>query len=177
MSTVLWACVSLEYSLPPYMLQQFIQSHSNSHKPVVTQGDTMILWGLAVLGGLTMDYFQKIVKRLPKTLADDCCLQLYTALQALRPQDTRSSGHQDWLQVGSAFLLLPIYCLGLCTRCVQASVYILYPFSDTYEAHVSVCACMHACVWFVCMLSSGGSCVSDNACATFGYSQATYLRL
>lgn len=133
LSNVMWACASLGYSPPPYMLQQFMQSHLDSRKPVVTQHDTTVLWSLAVLGGLNMDFFQKLIKRLPKIFANKpTILQLYIALQALRPQDTKSSAHQNWLQVGAAFLLLSKCCTGLFSCCVQASLCALYPFGVHY---------------------------------------------
>lgn len=119
---VLWACASLGYSPPPYMLQQFIQRHLDSRKHVVTQHDLTVRWSLAVLGGLTMDFFQTIVKRLPNTFEHETRqFQLYIALQALRPQDTKSAAHQDWLQVGAS-LLLPFCCFGRCACFIQASL-------------------------------------------------------
>ena len=120
LSNIVWACASLGYSPPTYMLQQFIQSHSNSRKPMVTQNKLMFIWGLAVLGGLTMECFQRVIERLPKTFEyGSTQQQLHIALQALRPHDTESAAHQDWLQVGSS-LLLPFCYAHACHKHVCA---------------------------------------------------------
>lgn len=104
-STLLWACASLGYCPPPHVIQQFMDSYANSQQLISLQHDTTILYSLAVLGALTVDWFKETVKRLPQTSLDAATLQqLYIALQALRPPDVRSSAHKDWLQV-SIFLL------------------------------------------------------------------------
>ena len=114
-STLMWACASLGYCPPPHMTQQFLHSYANSQQPYSIQHDTTILYSLAVLGALTMDWFKATVNRLPQARLDAATLQqLYIALQALRPPDVYSSAHQDWLQV-RIFLFLWAAHTHLCS--------------------------------------------------------------
>lgn len=99
-STLMWACASLGYCPPPHMLRQFMRSYASCQQPYSIQHDTTILYSLAVLGALTMDWFKATVQRLPHTRLNAPTLQqLYMGLQALRPQDTCSPAYKDWLQV------------------------------------------------------------------------------
>ena len=117
-STLLWACALLGYCPPPHMTQQFMHSYANSQQPYSIQHETTILYSLAVLGALTMDWFKATVERLPRVRLDAPTLQqLYIALQALRPPDVHSSAHRDWLQV-SIFL-----CLWVLFTCTFAADY------------------------------------------------------
>ena len=104
LSNLIWACASLGFCPPPHMLHQFMQSYTKSQQPYLIQHDTTLLYSLAVLGALTMDWFKATVQRLPNTrLSPPTLQQLYIALQALRPQDSDSPKYKDWLQVWLCF--------------------------------------------------------------------------
>ena len=83
---IIWACAALGYSPPPHMMQHFMRCYRRSRQPFLTKHDGMMTYSLAVLGAITMDYFQAMVKRLPGRLEPITIQQIYTALQALRPQ-------------------------------------------------------------------------------------------
>ena len=100
LSNVLWACASLGYLPPPHMLQQFKQSYASSKKPFQVQHDSIVVWSLAVLGVLDMDYFKTVILRLPRQRQNVMTLQqLYQALQSLRPQDQDTPAYKDWAEV------------------------------------------------------------------------------
>lgn len=140
-STLLWACSSLGYSPPPHMTQQFMHSYANSQQPFLIQHDTTILYSLAVLGALTMDWFKATVDRLPQARLDAPTLQqLYIALQALRPPDVHSSAHKDWLQV-RVFLCLCVLFSRICAAARHFSGYMVV--LDCWTSSMSATSCVN----------------------------------
>ncbi|KAL3146839.1 hypothetical protein ABBQ38_014813 [Trebouxia sp. C0009 RCD-2024] len=99
LSNLLWACASLGFCPPPHMTRQFMHSYRTSRQPYMVQHETIILYSLAVFGALTTEYFKVTLQKLHGQQLDPPSLsQLYIALQALRPLDSESPAHKDWLQ-------------------------------------------------------------------------------
>lgn len=98
---VLWACASLGYLPPPHMLQRFKESYASSKKPFVVQHDSTMLWCLAVMGFLDMEFFKTVMLRLPRRqkMHNAALQQVYQALQSLRPSDEGTPAYTEWSEV------------------------------------------------------------------------------
>lgn len=107
-SVILWACASLGYLPPPYMLECLKKSYATSKKPTLLQcTDTTVLWSLAVLGMLDMEYFKIVILRRPRQLQQIADVQrMHQALHTLRPADKNSAAYAEWSEVRPHSLLI-----------------------------------------------------------------------
>ncbi len=107
-STILWACASLGYLPPPYMLECLKKSYATSKKPTLLQCESStVLWSLAVLGMLDMDYFKMVILRCQRKLLQIAdVMRMHQALHALRPLDKNSAAFTAWSEVRPHSLLI-----------------------------------------------------------------------
>ncbi len=100
---VLWACASLGYLPAPHMLHCFKDSYAASKKhsdAFLVQCDSSVVWSLAVLGVLDMDFFKMVILRCPRQLLRNAdAQQLHQALQALQPSDKSTPAYAEWSEV------------------------------------------------------------------------------
>lgn len=100
-SVMLWACASLGYLPPPYMLECLKKSYATSKKPNLLKcNDSTVLWSLAVLGVLDMELFKMLILRRPRQLQQIADVQrMHQALHTLRPLDNMSAAYTEWSEV------------------------------------------------------------------------------
>lgn len=100
---VLWACASLGYLPAPHMLHCFKDSYAASQKhsdPFLVQCDSSVVWSLAVLGVLDMDFFKMVILRCRRRLLRAAHVQqLHQALYALQPLTKNTPAYKEWSEV------------------------------------------------------------------------------
>ncbi|DBA81044.1 TPA: hypothetical protein ACH3X2_007246 [Trebouxia sp. C0005] len=106
---VLWACASLGYLPAPHMLHCFKDSYAASQKhsdPFLVQCDSSVVWSLAVLGVLDMDFFKMVILRCRRRLLRAAHVQqLHQALYALQPLTKNTPAYKEWSEVAKDVLL------------------------------------------------------------------------
>ncbi len=120
---VLWACASLGYLPAPYMLHCFKDSYAASKKhsdAFLVQCDSSVVWSLAVLGALDMDFFKMVILRCPRRLLRDAHVQqLHQALYALQPLVNSAPAYAEWSEVRLRRCAQPSHGWTLGTHCLR----------------------------------------------------------
>ena len=96
-SAVLWACASLGYLPPPYMLECLKKSYATSKKPILLQCESStVLWSLAVLGMLDIECFKVVILRCPRRLPQIAdVMRMHQSLHTVRRLDKNTAAHAE----------------------------------------------------------------------------------
>ncbi len=120
---VLWACASLGYLPAPHMLHCFKDNYAASKKhsdAFLVECDSSVVWSLAVLGALDMDFFKMVILRCQRRpLRDAHVQQLHQALYALQPLVNSAPAYAEWSEVRLRCCAQPSHGWTLGTHCLR----------------------------------------------------------